>query len=607
MHKRFKIKLAKRVGLLVAVGLLACFAVLFFVRTHGKLNPQVAQADNHSVDGAITVSFGREVASDFRTEIEPKAAGKWEAKHGLFGISGLSFVPAKPLIPASLYRLKVTHVREVMGGGLPDLNVVVTTEPPALLGGVVPASGVTAVLPDAPITVQLRGPNRGLRQLVVTLDPAVKIGAASSSDDRVFRWTHTALAQGQVYRLVVQDMNQVDPAKRLLYDGRFTVVPEPAVSGTNRDHFYPGDAIDVQFSEGMKPETVKFDWGMAGQGSWTSAATYHFVPTGLVAGRSYVYKVLAGAMSVRGGRLEVDKSFVISPPGTVVVTASSPQGWGVSRSAVVAFSFDQPVDHASAQSHFSLLPGVAGSFGWSGNTMTFRPAGLDFQTTYTVGLAPGVAGLYGLPSARGFGQSFTTELEVVRLNAPYYRQPFALSCEATSLRMALGHYGISASEGDIVARAGYAPRPRDTATNTWDDPYAMFVGDINGVFGVTGWGVYAEPIAGAARSYGRDASAYTGVSVDFIAAQIHAGYPVLAWGTTYPVKPDGWNTTDRGPVSAPRSEHVRLIVGVTGRADAPASFEVYDPFFGQFSWTPEQLSANLNAYLPDSNQIVVVR
>jgi uncharacterized protein YvpB len=97
------------------------------------------------------------------------------------------------------------------------------------------------------------------------------------------------------------------------------------------------------------------------------------------------------------------------------------------------------------------------------------------------------------------------------------------------------------------------------------------------------------------------------VSVNFIAQQIHAGFPVVLWGTTYPLKPDSWNTSNRGVVTAPRSEHVRLVVGVTGRADGPVSFVVYDPIYGQLTWTPDQLSANLNAFAPESNQIVVVR
>jgi len=511
------------------------------------------------------------------------------------------------LVPASTYRVRVSHLRAVTGQVLGDETLVVTTEAPASVASVSPAAGAVAVLPDAKITLRLGSPNRSLRRLSAVLSPGVALGVATSADDKTFSWKpQSALVQGQVYHLVVSDLNQTDPAKSLLYQGDFTVVPQPGVSGTVRDHFYLGDAIDIHFSEGMKPETVKFDMGMTGQGSWVDAATYHFVPTGLVAGRTYTYRVTAGALSARGGRVEADKLFGIATPGAAVVVGSGPGGSGVSRSAGISFTFDQPVDHASAQAHFSLMPGVAGTFTWSGNTMTYRSAGLDFQTGYAATVSAGVAAQYGLPSGRAYGVSFSTELEVVRLSAAYYHQPFTLSCEATSLRMALSHYGISASEGDIVAKAGYAPRPRDTATNSWDDPYMMFVGDINGTMGVTGWGVYAGPIAAAARGYGRDATSYTGVSVNFIAQQIHAGYPVVAWGTTTPVRLDSWYT-GHGVVNAPRSEHARLIVGVTGRADAPVSFVIYDPIYGQFSWTPAQLSANLNSYAPDSNQVVVVR
>jgi uncharacterized protein YvpB len=607
MRKRFRVWPVRRIGLLVAIGLVVGFGTLFFVRTQGGVRPSMALANSHPVNKVISLEFGREVAASFSTTIEPAVRGKWQKKQGLFGVHGLEFKPDKPLVPASVYRVKLKHIREVTGQVLGDQTVTVSTEVPAVIEGVTPAAGAPAVLPEASIVVRLKGLNGGLRHLVADISPAVALDGPVSTDDRTFTWKpHAALAQGQAYQFAIRDTNQTDPAKAMLYTGGFMVVPEPGLNGPSRDHFYPGDGIDIHFSEAMKPETVKFDMGMAGQGNWADPATYHFVPSGLAPGRTYTYKILGGSVSVRGGKIPADRGFNISTPGAAVVVGSSPGGGGVSRSAAVRFTFDQPVDHASAQAHFGISPAVPGNFSWSGNTMVFAPGGLDFQTGYRASVEAGVVSTYGLPSARAFVQGFSTELEVVRLNVPYYRQPYSLSCEATSLRMALAHYGISASEMDIAGRFGYAPRPRDTGTNSWDDPYSMFVGDINGTMGVTGWGVYAEPVAAAARSFGRDATAYRGVSVNFIAQQIHAGFPVVAWGTTYPVRPDSWNTSSRGVVSAPRSEHARLIVGVTGRADAPTSFVMYDPIYGQCSWTPEQLSANLNSY-DGSNQIVVVR
>jgi uncharacterized protein YvpB len=264
------------------------------------------------------------------------------------------------------------------------------------------------------------------------------------------------------------------------------------------------------------------------------------------------------------------------------------------------------VDHASAQAAFSISPGINGNFSWNGNTMSFAPAGLQYQTTYSVGVGAGVKSVYGLPSNRGFSGSFSTLLQTIRLNVPYYHQQYTLSCEESSLRMALGYRGIGVSDLDVLSRVGYNPRPRDMATNSWDNPYQMFVGDVNGVEGSTGWGVYSPRIAAAAQSFGRNADTITGISVNQIAAAIHGGNPVVLWGYSgSSPRMDAWNTSS-GVVQAPKNEHARLVVGVVGSPSAPAGFYINDPIYGSFYWSTGQLIANMsfNGLLPSQGVIV---
>jgi hypothetical protein len=67
------------------------------------------------------------------------------------------------------------------------------------------------------------------------------------------------------------------------------------------------------------------------------------------------------------------------------------------------------MDHASAESAFSMTPATAGTFSWSGDTMTFSPASpLAGGTTYTalVSTAASDTALNRLPSERSW--SFDT-------------------------------------------------------------------------------------------------------------------------------------------------------------------------------------------------------
>ena len=148
--------------------------------------------------------------------------------------------------------------------------------------------------------------------------------------------------------------------------------------------------------------------------------------------------------------------FNVSPPKNVYVVSSSPKGNNVAIGSAISFTFDQPVDHNSAQDLFSLSPKINGSFSWSGNTMTYHPADLDFQTAYSANIAPGVKSVYGLPSIRNFTNSFSTTYRVIKLGVPYFRQAYALSCEEASLRMALAYRGINVSDLAILNQSDIA-------------------------------------------------------------------------------------------------------------------------------------------------------
>jgi uncharacterized protein YvpB len=302
-----------------------------------------------------------------------------------------------------------------------------------------------------------------------------------------------------------------------------------------------------------------------------------------------------------------DQTFQISTPGHAVVTGQSPGGGGVSLGAAIRFSFDQPMDHASAEARFAISPAVSGGFSWSGNTLIFTPnQNYDYQTTYTASLAAGIASVYGLSTTQSYTAQFTTALQTISLGVPAYRQAYALSCESAAVRMVLAYRGVAVSDFDVLQRLNYNPRPRDTAGNNWDDPYTMFVGDVTGAQNSTGYGVYAGPIAAAARSFGRPASTYNNISAGFISARIHNGEPVIIWGYNTVARLDSWNTPD-GVVQAWMGEHTRVVVGVVGSADAPAGFYLNDPATGgQYYWSTSQLLANLNVLGGLSNQAVVV-
>ena len=565
---------------------------------------------NLKVNAPIAVSFTRPVQSRIKYDISPPIAGSWQVSKDWLGIMAIRFYPSHSLVPGSSYSLTISDVESIVAlkPTIAKKIIPVSVEKPPAVVAFTPGANAVDVQVQTEIKVQLAAPNRNLRRLTLAGDVPLAAATPTSTDDTTFSWKLAkALQQGTVYHLTLADLNQTDPVKRALLATAFTTVPEPHVTqATNQDYFFPGNTITVSFDQDMVKTDADFELNMPGSGQWPDARTYRFTPSGLQPGRAYPYAILAGSKAVNGGVMESSRRFQINTPGAAYVTGISPSGTNLPVSTSVSVSFDQPVDHGSAQAAFQLTPAVGGGFGWSGNTMTFFPNGLAYQTTYQVSVASGVRALYGLSSVRSFAISFTTTYQVIRLNVPQYYQAYTESCEEASLRMALALYGVASNDYAILQNVGYNPRPRDTATNTWDNPYQMFVGDVNGAQDTTGYGVFAPPIARAAQSYGRDATVAYSVSADYIARQIFDGHPVIAWGYSKNPVADSWNVPSGGTVATYKGEHVRVVYGVAGSPGNILGFYLHDPVAGNLYWTPGQLMGNMNVFGATSNQTVTV-
>jgi subtilisin len=106
---------------------------------------------------------------------------------------------------------------------------------------------------------------------------------------------------------------------------------------------------------------------------------------------------------------------------------------GVPTSSGVSVAFSEAMDRASAQAAFSLRrtsdgAAVAGSFSWSGNTMTFRPSTALVQGTgYTAGVGTGAVD----PAGNGLAADRVSSFQTIATLIAY---PFASVIESGTLR-----------------------------------------------------------------------------------------------------------------------------------------------------------------------------
>lgn len=170
------------------------------------------------------------------------------------------------------------------------------------------------------------------------------------------------------------------------------------------------------------------------------------------------------------------------------------------------------------------------------------------------------------------------------LNVPFFRQVYALSCEAAALEMALGYEGIGAEQGSILSVMGidYRGVVSDASGFHWGDPYAAFVGNPNGSeINNTGYGTYYPVVAQAAvRLGGRVIAASEGISPQAIYQNVLAGHPSVAWISYdyYPHRNTAYRAFDGRVVQfGPGYEHALLVAGVT-----ETSVLVFDPARGTY-------------------------
>ncbi len=166
-----------------------------------------------------------------------------------------------------------------------------------------------------------------------------------------------------------------------------------------------------------------------------------------------------------------------------------------------------------------------------------------------------------------------TPSEFLISSVPAGRQARNLSCEFQTASDLAWYYGKPFTWLDVFMQVGHDPS---------GNPHRGFVGSsLDGLPGQLypeGYGVYAEPIAQALRSFGLPAEVHYRESPAWVREQISSARPVMIWATgrMAQAQVEMWTTTDGVSVNGVRGEHTYLVVGYTVEG-----IWVLDPWDGQ--------------------------
>jgi uncharacterized protein YvpB len=565
----------------------------------------------------ITITFNRPVdRKQLKVSISPAIASDLSYSDPYLQrtfVRQLTITPRQHLDPNTTYSVTVGSITNIVGRRSYQYSLAFTTPSLPNVATTSISEGQQEVGICEPIQVGLDALPRHLSEFTFQLTPAVPLKTTLSPDGKTYSLTpEGCLAQSTAYTLAVQRRLTIYGNDGKLLNSTDQPVPVRTVGFISKSapgitSFSPQGGgilastkqLTLTFSEKMAntdPSSfLTITPPIAGAWHWENDLVLHFdMQDAPQLDTKYSITITHGLKDARGGFLIQDASFSFTTIGALQVTAITPWSGsgGVSVGTPIRISFDQPVDHASAEQNFSISPSVAGSFSWQGQTMIYS-ANWERDSFYRVTEAAGVKSEIGLPLREAVSSSFQTEESSVLLSIPVYYQQKALSCEAASLKMALNYRGVGVSEATILSSLGVDATPRQG--NVWGDPYQAFVGDVNGHQDTTGYGVYAAPIAATANQY-RSAQALYGMSIGEIATNLAAGNPIVFWGTAGQVASDPWVTPAGRSVTAYVGEHVRLLVGFTGPVSRPTGFIINDPIFGRLRWSPAQLQSNLNAF-----------
>jgi uncharacterized protein YvpB len=251
-----------------------------------------------------------------------------------------------------------------------------------------------------------------------------------------------------------------------------------------------------------------------------------------------------------------------------------------------------PLDSRLSRRAFLLLGTSAIASGWVGSLQA-RAVG----SPTVVGAMSNAADMtVPTPDA----QAPTTRI----LEVPAYRQAYALSCEAASLRMALAYRGVTTGDASILDLIGSDSRQPfyQDGVLRWGDPYKTFVGDVTGSeWALTGYGTYYPTIAAAATALGATVLASgERITPQNVYAYVLDGHPAVTWVAYGWMAAARWDYVAFDGASVPYAgpvEHAVVVAGVN-----PTNVLINDPDAGQY-WIPK--STFESAY-DTYNQMAVV-
>lgn len=588
------------------VFLVASIGIGYFL--YSRSTPQiirsipVTEAIWENYDKPIEVIFNVPVDKNrLITNMNPLIAGNW-VWEPYFGIDRLTkvgkFYPEETLFPNSRIVIYITGIgrlgnrSEGHEGGI-VLQSVALPE----VRATTPYHKDTNIEVDKEIGILFTKPVDNLADFEFKLYPETELEVIKESSTLYKLKPSTTLNQSTEYSIQVirtpkrvnlktGDIIEIDN-QSLVHNLKFTTVKEPFIksitpkgSGAKADSL-----IRFRFETEMDKENViskiKTEPEIIGEYTWQDDRTLILTPSNpLTKATKYKVTILPGLSSKWGGISDKSIEHEFETVGMIKLTSTSPNN-GESRVGInsnISITFDQEVDHESAQKNFSISPSINGTFIWEGNKMIFDPVGLGYSTNYSITLAAGIKSIDGIDNEAPLTFNFSTRSNEFIISMPLYYQPqypVSFSCNIYAAKMALAWKGYNTTIPGLIGEMGYDTR-QDGQGRWLGNPYQNYVGNSDGSWG---YGAYAGAVKKVFSNRGIQTEEKSNWNLNELARSIENGNPVIIWrynGTSSDRNLE-WGSPG---VYAINGQHGGVVTGFRGTIDNPTQFYINDPWFG---------------------------
>lgn len=539
-------------------------------------------------------------------EIQPPLKGEWKVENNLFSRRiTLQFSPAETPIADTRYTVSVSGIKNYLNPKVSDYLFSFQTPPLPMVQEVSVKDGDEGVLPSQEIIVSLDSLPDDNSLFYFEMSPstvleASKDGArysikAKDGFQKSLSYAFKIYRTPCIYNLISGEKIS-EGEKTEIWSSAFRTIDAPGIAtySPTGSGVLTDSPIVIEFRQDMDRQSAEtafsIDPKVSGTFSWSDRVLTFKPASSLAKNTQYSVIVAKTAKAADQSGFSEDISFQFTTIGYVSVSKFTPANGAsaVDKGTAISVTFNQAVDHASAESKFSISPSIAGTFSWSGDTLTFNHNDFDYGTSYTVKIEAPVKSVNGLDSKDQFSATFTTQQQNILLKVPSYKQAHMYSCMITAARNALAYRGINVSEANIIAQVGYDTTAWSGTWSeggaVWGDPDSGIVGDLDGKANNIGWGYGSHwtPIARAISSLGRATEVKSGWTVSGLAQEIADGNPVIIWWVNgvWPSYEVNWKTPGGKNVRAVNGMHVVVVKGFTGTIADPTAFSVTDSGYG---------------------------